>query len=221
MLCDTDVKGNLYWSESKRQLEEMTEDNTADAELKMISRAWKKYGHWTGRNRSAMFELLFQHVNVCKDILCTEYLVNDICQLVKTSTGKIEADKGQHDDSLMSYLIAIYTFYTGDNLAYFGIYRDENPIYKLVEDGVRPEEAEDKVNDVDVVRSINNKYNDQSYNSIAMMSIASDEIRTKELVNRFNFVHDDTYSRMRDKYGELQDRMVSIPASFFDQINGI
>ena len=121
----------------------------------------------------------------------------------------------------MSYLIAIYTFYTGDNLAYFGIYRDENPIYKLVEDGVRPEEAEDKINDVDVVRGINNKYNDQSYNSIAMMSIASDEIRTKELVNRFNFVHDDTYSRMRDKYGELQDRMVSIPASFFDQINGI
>ena len=221
MLCDTDVKGNIYWSESKRQLEEMTEDNAADAELKAISRAWKKYGHWTGRNRSAMFELLFQHVNVCKDILCTEYLVNDICQLIKTSTGKIEADKGQHDDSLMSYLIAIYTFYTGDNLSYFGVYRDENPIYKLVEDGIRPEQDETKVNDVAVVSGIRSGSNDQDYNTLAMMSIASDEIRTKELVSRFSFVQDPVYSSVRDRYGELPDRMVSIPSTFFDQINNI
>ena len=221
MLCDTDVKGNIYWSESKRQLEEMTEDNAADAELKAISRAWKKYGHWTGRNRSAMFELLFQHVNVCKDILCTEYLVNDICQLIKTSTGKIEADKGQHDDSLMSYLIAIYTFYTGDNLSYFGVYRDENPIYKLVEDGIRPEQDETKVNDVAVVSGIRSGSDDQDYNTLAMMSIASDEIRTKELVSRFSFVQDPVYSAVRDRYGELPDRMVSIPSTFFDQINNI
>ena len=47
-----------------------------------------------------MFELLFQYVAACKDLLCTEYLVNDLCQLIRTSTGRFEAVAGGHDDSL-------------------------------------------------------------------------------------------------------------------------
>ena len=101
------------------------------------------------------------------------------------------------------------------------MYRDENQIYKLVEDGIRPEQDENKVNDVAVVSGIRSGSNDQDYNTLAMMSIASDEIRTKELVSRFSFVRDPVYSSMRDRYGELPDRMVSIPATFFDQINNI
>ena len=216
MLCDTDVKRNLYWSESKRQLEEITEENDQDRELKAMSKAWRKYGHWTGKNRGAMFELLFQHVNLAKDILTTEYLVHDICQLVRTPTGKVEADKGQHDDSLMSYLIAMYTFYTGDNLPTFGIFRDENPIYKLVEQGEKPEHQLPSSTAV-LVHEITKPDRVKSYDEYAMQKIAESEIRSKELMSHFSFIHDSSINHPRDGANPMG---VSIPASFFDEING-
>ena len=221
MLCDTDVKRNLYWSESKRQLEEMTEENGADSELKAISQAWKKYGHWTGNNRNAMFELLFQHMAVCKDILLTEYLVNDICQLIRTPTKRIEADKGQHDDCIMSYLIAVYTFYTGDNLPTFGIYREENPIYMLVENGVKPEDSPDTIKDTQIVERINSPETNLTYDDIAMQAIAAEENKTKDLVSHFDFIHDDVYSKQRDAGNDSANKLVNIGVSFFDSINGI
>lgn len=212
MLCETSIKQNLYWSESRRQLEDMVEESAADYELKKLSIEQKKYGHWTGKNRNAMFELLFLHIAECKQILNTEYLVDDICKLVRTSTGRIEAGKGEHDDSVMSYLIAIYTYYTGDNLEHFGITKQENPV-------IGPIEIEKDENKSD--NNFDGFFSTESVNYD--QHVIDDSIRVeneiKNLVDKFDFVHSDIYSSKKITNENKHNETVSINPYFFDMMN--
>ena len=217
MLLETSVRDNLYWSESARQLEEMVEESSDDYELKSMAAKYKKYGTYTSKKvRDAMFELLFQHVDQHKELLNTEYLVDDMCKLIKTSTGRIEADKGEHDDCVMSYLHTIYIYYTGDNLLYFGIDKSLHPIpgsmITLDQDSIKSIENKQTV----YYSDIDDKY--KSYDQIVMEDNIRVEMETKDLVNTFNFIHDGVYSRIRDN-SDHDDDNVDICASFFDSIN--
>ena len=215
MLLETDIRDNIYWSESAKQLEEITEeDYGSDFQLKSLSQQYKKYGTYlTKKIRAAMFELLFQHISEAKQILNTEYLVDDICKLVKTSTGRIEASKDEHDDCVMSYLHAIYIYYTGDNLPFFGIIKSENPVLGPID--IDHLDDSGKVN-ADVVSGI---YADKplSYNELVMRDSARVENEIKTLVNRFDFVHSDQYQKNKNVD---QNTTVDINASFFDMLNG-
>lgn len=212
MICETSIKQNLYWSESKRQLEDMVEESAEDYELKKLSVEQRKFGHWTGKNRSAMFELLFLHIDQCKQIINTEYLVDDICKLIKTPTGRIEADKGEHDDCVMSYLIAIFTYYTGDNLERFGIIKQENPVLGPIElNRDKKEEENDPLKGFFSTAEV-------TYEQIAIEDAIRIEQETKMLVDKFSFIHDEVYSK-QDNYTNPYDNTVSLPPSFFDLIN--
>ena len=104
-LSQSSIRGNLYWSEHNKQLEKLAEENPDIFDLKLQSGANKKYGTFLSKKvRDAMIGLLFKHINECKELLTTSYLVDDICKLVRTSTGRIEAAPNAHDDSLFSYL---------------------------------------------------------------------------------------------------------------------
>ena len=217
MLLETSVRDNIYWSESAKQLEEMTEESSSDYELKSISAKYKKYGTYTSSKvRAAMFELLFQHVDLHKELLNTEYLVDDMCKLIKTSTGRIEADKGEHDDCIMSYLHAIYIYYTGDNLIHFGIDKTLHPISNT--NSTIELDTDEKVLERDEMRNYFIENNYKSYNEEVMEDAARVEMETKDLVNTFNFIHDGVYSRIRDNSSQDEEN-VSIHASFFDAIN--
>mgnify|MGYP002858690064 CR=1 FL=1 len=131
MLLKTPARDNVYWSEksTNKQLDAIAEENYRDRELRLASQLYSKYGVVTSNSsRNAMFSLLFQYIDECKYLLNTEYLVDDICKLVRTATGKVEAEKGSHDDNLMSYLLAIYIYHTGDNLEYFGVDKRADPL---------------------------------------------------------------------------------------------
>lgn len=210
MLLETPVRDNLYWSESVRQLEELTEESVEDQELKTLAAQYKKYGTYlTPGVRKAMIELLFQHIKECKQLIDTEYLVDDICKLVRTSTGRIEAVKGEHDDSLFSYLHTLYVYYTGDNLETFGIIRQELPMYGSVElldennpTGAEPDEF----------------FNDsatKSYDDEVMEDAARQEDEIKMLVDTFGFIEDEVYSKKDNNNSGPYNNTVSIPASFF------
>lgn len=211
MLLETPVRDNLYWSESVRQLEELTEESVEDQELKTLAAQYKKYGTYlTPGVRKAMIELLFQHIKECKQLIDTEYLVDDICKLVRTSTGRIEAVKGEHDDSLFSYLHTLYVYYTGDNLETFGIIRQELPMYGSVElldennpTGAEPDEF----------------FNDsatKSYDDEVMEDAARQEDEIKMLVDTFGFIEDEVYSKKDNNNNSgPYNNTVSIPASFF------
>lgn len=220
MLLETEIRDNIYWSEKENQLEKMTEDSEEDNELKALAAEYKKYGTYlTKKVRDAMLELLFQHIAECKQLLTTEYLVNDMCKLIRTSTGRIEADKGEHDDCLFSYLHAIYIYHTGDNLETFGVSKVFNPLLKNIDlDNYKDQTANESA------KFIQGIFNPQqrSYDDIVMEDAARVEAQTKELVERFSFIHDGVYSKNRNKNNSNPyDDTTSIGVGFFDTINGI
>lgn len=76
--------------------------------------------------RNEMFTLLT--TRMMKDyrhLLLSKYLVKDITNLVKSKSGKIQADDGEHDDMVMAYLHTIYVFHYGHDLTRFGIDKKE------------------------------------------------------------------------------------------------
>lgn len=211
-IAESSIRENLYWSEASadKQLEEAAEDNEDSRTLREISKQWKKYGTYlTSKVRKSMIELLMQHINMCKQILCTEYLVNDLCNLVRTSTSRIEASKGAHDDSLFSYLHTIYVYYYGDNLQSFGITRSDHPLFGPIEDEITTEqEAEEVDND------------HPSYEQIAIAAINQERIKEQQLVDHLSFVKPSSPLVRKQDGHNSYDNTVSISSAFFDQING-
>lgn len=215
MICDsTSIKENLYWSESARQLEQLVEESSEDYNLKVASEALKKYGTYlTKKVRDAMFEILFKHVGECKQLLNTEYLVDDICKLVRTTTGKIEAGKGQHDDSLLSYLHAMYIYYTGDNLEIFGITKHDHPILGPVELDV-----ENKIIEKDTMGQFFSTEK-ITFQDIVIQELIKQEETIKYLVENDPNVYDSVYSPMKNKKQTLFTDTIDIPPTFFDMLN--
>jgi hypothetical protein len=215
MICDnTSIRENLYWSESARQLEGISEESSDDYELKLAAEQYKKYGTYlTKKVRDAMIHLLMQHIQECKQILCTEYLVDDICKLVRTSTGKIQAVAGEHDDSLFSYLHAIYIYYTGDNLPAFGIIKEDHPILGPIEDGLD--------NTIVFKDTMSGFFStkDVTYEEIALKDRIRMEEQIKYLVESNPNVYDEVYSNI-SKDENRYDNTVSIPSYYFDLVNG-
>ena len=79
---------------------------------------------WTGReSRELMFGLLENFVIEHKESFVGEYIIDDLMKLVRTRTGKIEAQKGFHDDNIMSFLMCLYLYYYGNNLSRYGFVR--------------------------------------------------------------------------------------------------
>src|SRR5699024_7893171 len=69
-----------------------------------------------------------------KEKFITHNIIRDLTRLVRLPSGKIAAglatdENGEpfHDDSILSYLIALYVYYHGSNLSYFGITPGFNP----------------------------------------------------------------------------------------------
>jgi hypothetical protein len=214
LIDQTDIADRIYWSESAKQLEEMVEETDDDYELKSLAVKYKKYGTYVSpKVRKAMMELLFQHIAQAKHLINTEYLVDDICKLVRTSTGRIEAASGEHDDCLFSYLHTLYVYYTGDNLEHFGIYKKEHPI--LMDD------TDDEINQPEKIDLTTSKYfstDAVTYDDLVMQSSAIVEEQIQELVNTFDFVHDDVYSNIKEKSNDY-DKTVDLSPLFFDTIN--
>lgn len=218
MLLETDIRDNLYWSEKQSNPDDDADESPADYQLKQLAKQYQKYGTYlTKKVRDVMFELLFQHIDQCKQILNTEYLVDDICKLVRTSTGKIEAVKGEHDDCLMSYLHTIYIYYHGDNLGIFGIFPSEHPIWGKITTDSAETISEDSISrSVNMAKRISSNIEEQkNWDEIVMQDAVREENKIKELCSHFSF-YNSPYNNAPSK-----DDTVDISMSFFDQMNGL
>ena len=219
LICETSIKENLYWSEkaAAKQLEQLAEESPEDFRLRSAANEYRKYGTYlTGKIRGVMLELLFTYIEECKDIIDTENLVDDICKLVRTKTGRIEALKGEHDDSLFSWLHALYIYSYGDNLAAFGINKVENPVIGRIESKSEQEKLDDVFGGF-----FSTKESKIEYDDYAMQDAARMENEIKELVSTLSFVHDDVYSNMKSQGDNPYDGTVDIGTFFFDSINGL
>lgn len=215
---ETNIGRNLYWSQSQKELEDAISDNPMTDELKRLSEMYRKYGTYlTKKVRDAMFELLFRMIAEHKDLINSEYVVDDICKLVRTPTGKIEAVKGEHDDSLLSYLHILYIYFTGDNLETFGITRRID----LIESSDKlQQELDNTIKTIDQSNPFLSKGKKMTYEEIVVADSIRVEGQTKELVKTLPFVHDSVYSKTNSNINPYTNT-VSIDPFFFDSINGV
>ena len=98
---------------------------TEDERLRRLSTERGYIGtNVTGPVRNTMFDLLKTYLHDYREKITSRFVVQDILTLVKTKTGRIEADPGDptaHDDIIMAYLHVLYVFTYGYDLTRFGI----------------------------------------------------------------------------------------------------
>jgi hypothetical protein len=80
----------------------------------------------TSSTRAVMMNILVDAMQFAKNIVNSQYIVDDIKNLV-VKNGKIQAAPGEHDDSVMSWLIALYIYYYGERLERYGFVKGELP----------------------------------------------------------------------------------------------
>lgn len=212
-LRQTEVRANLYFDDSK---DFFNIDDKLDPQgfLKREAARRKLYGVWTGsKSRDIMLAILEAHVKEYKDKFVTENIINDLLSLVRKKNGKIGHAPGFHDDSLFSYLIALYVYYHGKNLHRFGFVRgqlpdDENRNKGLVYEEIieeMPEELKQQFSDF----------------SVKTMDDYEKKIRSEIEAARREMSHIDTLLNpvnSAENFDEFENDAY-IPLSLFDELN--
>lgn len=147
-LRGTAISQNIYWDTSK----EAEVDQKLDAKGFVAEEAKRRklYGIWTGtKSRELMYGLLETYIVEYKDKIIGENIIADIMKLVRTKTGKIAAAEGEHDDSVMSFLMCLYLYYHGKNLSRFGFVRGQLPEEENRNKGLTYDEVEEYLSDGD------------------------------------------------------------------------
>jgi len=147
-LRDTEIRGNIYFDNSK-------EVNNADEKLdphgfiKQESARRRMYGIWTGgKSREIMFSLLDDYVKEHKESFVGANVIDDLMKLVRVNS-KIQAVTGAHDDSIMSFLMCLYLYYYGNNLARYGFTRGSVPDEEEMNTGMNYGEIVNALSDTD------------------------------------------------------------------------
>lgn len=121
-LLHSKIAHRLYYDKAKDLVaDNMHVNESVESMLKKQAADKKFYGVYTeGTSRQSMFAILSNHIANYKEKFITKFITEDISRLVKTPSGKVVAGPGFHDDNIISYLIAMYVFYHGNNLPAFG-----------------------------------------------------------------------------------------------------
>jgi hypothetical protein len=122
------IKERLYAS-SKASMETLlTMDEYDNVGFLKDTLMRRKYSgvHTTSTTRRMMMSILVDSVKFRKDVLTSENLVQDIKDLV-IKNDIIKAADDKHDDCVMSWCIAMYTYYYGEKLERYGFKKGELP----------------------------------------------------------------------------------------------
>lgn len=80
----------------------------------------------TTSTRQLMMNILLDLMHFSRQLVRSKYIVDDIKNLV-VKNNKIQAANGKHDDSVMSWLIALYILYYGEHLERYGFVKGDMP----------------------------------------------------------------------------------------------
>lgn len=139
MLMKTKIKKNIYSEIKDRILDERTDG------FKIIRKSTKVrvYGLDSTKDvRNQLIELLHQRVLYHKDKFISPEIHAELETMEVKRNGKTEHADGCHDDQVFSYLMALYVWYYGKNIAEHGIQRYElitdedidEPVFALEDD---------------------------------------------------------------------------------------
>lgn len=109
-----------------------------------------------------MFSLLDDYVKNHKESFVGENVIDDLMKLVRVNS-KIQAVTGQHDDSIMSFLMCLYVYYYGNNLSRYGFTRGYIPDEEERNQGLQ---YNDIINELSETDKAFFGYDDNSNNTI-------------------------------------------------------
>lgn len=150
------LQNNLYFDRGRDLLnEKMREAEDVESYLRTQSKIKTYYGVYTsGASRDDMFSILARRVAEKKDDFVTHNIIRDLSRLVRKASGRVESGPGFHDDSIMSYLIGLYVYYHGDNIAMFGINRYQEDIGPENRGLKRPDEIDPTLVDPKLIAAV-------------------------------------------------------------------
>lgn len=225
-LLNSSIMGNLYYDKDRDLLSnKMTENETVESMLKHNAKQKTYYGVYTsGASREDMFAILSRHVAEFKDNFVTKNIIRDICRLVKTSSGKIEAASGFHDDSVMSYLICLYVYYHGNNLGRFGFEKGSQEITNQNQGTYRPTDVTN-LNVSDEVKSViqtqleKEQNTPDDYFELMRKAVIESQNESMKLV-KAGLVHNETISNTPDYVLDEINDYGNSNYDIFDELNG-
>lgn len=172
-LLHSPISNRLYFDKDKDLVESnMRANESVESILKKQTSIKTYYGVYTSnQSRDDMMAILARHVNEYKEKFVSHNVIRDLSRLVRKPNGKVEAGNGFHDDSIMSYLIALYVYYHGNNLSVFGINK-----------GARDEELQNR--GLKYTSEIDERYVDHSL--IESVKEREEKEREADLVMNYN-----------------------------------
>lgn len=219
------IAQNLYFDKAKDlQDERLKEFETVESMLKHNAKKKTFYGvYTTGTSRDVMFKILANHVSQYKENFVTQNIVRDLSRLVKKPSGKIEAQSGFHDDSIMSYLIALYVFYHGNNLELFGFTRGEDIEVDPNKGLSRPDDIYTKnisKETADMIHATMKKDSvKDEYEELLRSAILESQKETAQLYSK-NLISNKTLENTPDYViDDYEENTGSIDLELFDQLN--
>lgn len=226
-LMNSKIAMNLYFDKAKDlAMDRMKQMESTESMLRKQAQLKSFYGVYTeGNSRDTMIAILSRHVQEYKDKFIGKNIVRDIGHLIRLRSGKIAAAPGFHDDSVMSYLIALYVLYHGNNLPLFGIYigaKDED----LNNQGLRrPEEINQQLINPEVIEQVKNQElkNKQTINYEELMRRAIEKEQSASYkLQKKGLIGDSIFDSSPDvALDNFEDNLGSINLSFFNELNGI
>lgn len=226
-LLHSNIAMRLYYDKAKDLMSEtMKQNETIESMLKKQASQKTYYGVYTqSESRDRMFAILARHVNEYKEKFVSHNVIRDLSRLIRKPSGKIEAGPGFHDDSIMSYLIALYVYYHGNNLSLFGIIKGMDPDAKENEGLIQPEDIDSKLLDQSIIDDVQNviekEHNaekEMDWDSMMKEAITKAQQESHKLYQNMgvgNTIFESSSESIVDDYNDDY----SIPLSFFDEIN--
>lgn len=137
-LLKTDIKSKLYYENGSKEYQ----DKIKDGRTVESATDNRLYGVWTSEERKIqMHEILVKYVDNYPKRLATKLMAEEINNLVYNKKHQIDHPPDGHDDLVMGYLVGMWVYHYGKNLARYGIFKvpDIDP-----ESGLTDEEALDQ-----------------------------------------------------------------------------
>lgn len=234
-LLESRIRDRLYYDKHKNVAQDnLKEYESVQSMLKKQAEIKTYYGVWTGSNgkgvgsRDDMFAILSRHVQEYKERFITHNIIRDLTRLIRTPSGKIVAAQGVdssgesfHDDSIMSYLIALYVYYHGNNLSLFGIKKGLQDDAELNKGIKRAEEINPSLVDPELIASVKKQEEMSSahkWDDVLKNAIENAQKESYKL-HKHNMVDKDMFSSTPDVIINDIEDSVDVDLSIFDQLN--
>lgn len=113
LLSKPEIKKNLYYEIKERVFEERFDGFQTVRTKKKV----KVYGlDQTKATRDLLMEILRERMTYHKDKFVSRKIYEELCGLEVKRDGRIDHGDNGHDDTIFSYLLALYVFYEGQNI---------------------------------------------------------------------------------------------------------